>query len=103
MSERRKPLVFFFATNDCPRAKWKRRTRVSKANSESGDEQPDGTLGVVVGSIGHPTFDVAYFVEWDTAQGTPELVAEKKLTAAPSRQQSAPKTSKTAKNETGAA
>jgi len=94
MSERAKPLLVFFATNDCPGAKWKRRTRVLKVNSDPGDSQPDETLGVIMGSIVHTTFGIAYFVEWDTGKGIPELVAEKKLTPASPPPQSAAKPSR---------
>jgi hypothetical protein len=94
MSESPKPVLVFFATNDCPRAKWKRRTRVLKINSDPGDTHPDGVLGVVLGSIVHSTFGIAYFVEWDPGKGIPELVAEKKLTPASPQPQSAAKPSR---------
>ena len=41
--------------------------RVVKVNSEAGDTHPDGTPGVVLGSMSHPDIrggEVMYFVEW---------------------------------------
>jgi hypothetical protein len=101
MTEIKRPLGVPFFTNDCPSAKWKRRARVMKANSEPDDTHPNGTLGVVIGSIGHPIHGVAYFVEWDTAAGIPALTAEKHLTAPQSRQQTGAKRSAKAKNTAG--
>lgn len=49
-------------------------TEVVKVNSEPGDGHPDGTEGIVVGSIGPAYMEkfgrdmLAYFVEW---HGTP--------------------------------
>ena len=97
MSERTKPFGVFFATNDCPAAKWKRRSRVMKANSEPGDSHPNGTLGQVIGSIGHPTLGVAYFVEWDTERGVHVLLAEKNLAEPASRPPKVVKVTKVAK------
>jgi hypothetical protein len=42
-------------------------TTVVKVNSEPGDTHPDGTPGVILGSISHPdAFNgmIGYFVEW---------------------------------------
>ena len=100
MSERTKPLGVFFATNDCPAAKWKRRARVMKTNSEPDDAHPNGTLGNVIGSIGHPTLGVAYFVEWDTARGIHVLLAEKNLAEPASRPPKVVKAPSRAKNAT---
>lgn len=42
-------------------------TRIVKTASEPGDSNPDGTLGTVLGSLGHPSVGIGYFVEWDTS------------------------------------
>lgn len=42
-------------------------TRIVKDNSEPGDSTPDGTPGVVLGSISHPEVQsgaIFYFIEW---------------------------------------
>lgn len=42
-------------------------TRIVKQNSERGDAHPNGTPGVVLGSISHPQVMggvVFYFIEW---------------------------------------
>jgi hypothetical protein len=46
-------------------------TRIVKVNSEPGDAHPDGTPGVILGSISHPAIwdgAVCYFVEWAPAR-----------------------------------
>jgi hypothetical protein len=46
---------------------WRNGTKVVKVNSEEGDGHPDGTPGVVLGSISHPEVHggmVFYFIEW---------------------------------------
>jgi hypothetical protein len=101
MTESTRPLVSPFFTNDCPSAKWKRRARVMKANSEPDDTHPNGTLGMIVGSIGHPIHGIAYFVEWDTELGIPALMAEKHLAAPQPLLQTVVKSSTKAKNKTG--
>jgi hypothetical protein len=72
-----------------------------KANSEPDDTHPNGTLGMIVGSIGHPIHGVAYFVEWDTTLGIPALMADKHLAAPPSLLQTVAKGSTKGKNKTG--
>ena len=43
-------------------------TRIVKVLEDpSGDRTPLGTCGRVLGSIGHPTLGVFYFIEWDNA------------------------------------
>lgn len=44
-------------------------TRVQKTESKSGDENPNGTVGKVLGSICFPEYDptIGYFVEWETS------------------------------------
>lgn len=42
-------------------------TRIRKAIFVMGDTTPVGALGAVLGSISHPEFGFAYFVEWDHA------------------------------------
>lgn len=54
-------------TRDEALGAWKNGTPVVKANSEPGDAHPDGTPGVVLGSISHPSVQngaVFYFIEW---------------------------------------
>lgn len=44
-------------------------TMVRKTNSEAGDGSPDGTKGVILGSIRHPEIrgnEPLYFAEWAT-------------------------------------
>ena len=44
---------------------------VVKTNSEQGDGEPDGTPGVVLGSVVHPELmdgQLCYFVEWAPRQ-----------------------------------
>jgi hypothetical protein len=45
---------------------WPPGTRVAKTRFEANDSQPVGTLGTVLGSIGHPDLGSGYFVEWDS-------------------------------------
>jgi hypothetical protein len=40
-------------------------TRVRKRNSELGDAHPNGSVGTILGSIGHAEIGTFYFVEWD--------------------------------------
>ena len=46
---------------------WPAGSEVVKANSEPGDSIADGTVGKVLGSIGHPDLGPGYFVEWAPA------------------------------------
>lgn len=39
-------------------------TRIVKANTEAGDGTPEGTPGVVLGSVVNDEGRIAYFVEW---------------------------------------
>lgn len=42
-------------------------TRIVKTNSEDGDATPDGTPGIVLGSVSDPTIMngiICYFIEW---------------------------------------
>lgn len=39
-------------------------TRVVKVNSEEGDGHPDGTPGVILGSVVAPGLGIGYFVSW---------------------------------------
>jgi hypothetical protein len=58
-------------------------TRIVKTASEPGDANPDGTLGTVLGSVGHPDVGNAYFVEWDTKPRVACLVRAHRITKAP--------------------
>lgn len=40
-------------------------TRIVKTNSESGDSNPDGSMGTVLGSMHADELGLAYFIEWD--------------------------------------
>jgi hypothetical protein len=55
---------------------------VIKANAEPGDGHPDGTPGVVLGSIIHPDVmdgQLAYFVEWAPRPRTAIVTVADKL------------------------
>lgn len=58
---------------------WPPGTRVVKTRFEANDSQPVGTLGTVLGSIGHPDLGPGYFVEWDTLPGCAVLVMGTKV------------------------
>lgn len=48
---------------------WRNGTRVVKQNSEPKDATPDGTPGVVLGSLAEPEGErrLIYFIEWANA------------------------------------
>lgn len=54
--------------------------RVSKINSVPGDAHPNGSEAVVLGSVGHPSAGVVYFVEWDATPGVAVGVAAHRIT-----------------------
>jgi hypothetical protein len=69
-------------------------TRVVKQNTQPGDSQPDGALGIVLGSFKAPTglklaarserlmgVTYFYFVEWDALPGVAVGVVSTKITA----------------------
>jgi hypothetical protein len=53
--------------------------RVRKIDSEPGDGQPDGALGTILGSLGHPDLGIAYFIEWDAIPRMAVVVVAKKV------------------------
>lgn len=60
-------------------------TRIVKTNSEEGDANPDGTPGVILGSISHPEVwngAVMYFVEWASKPRCAIGIMAKKVRAA---------------------
>lgn len=70
--------VALSVTSEAPGA-WRNGTVVAKANSQPDDGTPDGTRGIVLGSIdvrekGPATF--AYFVEWSNRPGLPVFTAD---------------------------
>lgn len=55
-------------------------TSVEKTNSEPGDGHPNGTRGIVLGSIGHPDLgEIGYFVEWEPSSNKAVMAIGKKL------------------------
>lgn len=56
-------------------------TRVTKTASEAGDGAPDGTGGVVLGSVEHPDRGIGYFIEWDSTPKVAVLVVALKVMA----------------------
>lgn len=78
--------VAFYVTLEAPGA-LPNGTEVVKVNSEPGDGHPDGTEGIVVGSIGPAYMEkfgrdmLAYFVEWHGTSmpiGTVDIKVKKK-------------------------
>ena len=57
----------------------KNGTRVVKVFAEPGDAHPLGALATGIGSMGHPSGGVGYFVIWDGEPGVPVFVMAKKL------------------------
>lgn len=57
--------------------------RCRKVNSERGDANPDGALGVILGSFqAPPPLVLCYFVEWDASPRRAVAVLEHKVEAA---------------------
>jgi hypothetical protein len=54
-------------TEDQAEGAWPARTRVAKINSGPEDDQQDGALATVLGSVRAPDAEdrIFYFVEWD--------------------------------------
>lgn len=60
-------------------------SRIVKSNSEADDATPDGTPGVVLGSLSHPSVHngiVVYFVEWANRPKRAMAVMETKVRSA---------------------
>jgi len=67
----------------------KNGTHIVKANSERGDAHPDGTPGVVLGSISHPEIGDGvpfYFIEWASRPRIAVGTVGYKVQAQPTRQ-----------------
>jgi len=65
-------------------------TRIMKQNSKPDDGNQDGTLGTVLGSIGHPEAGIGYFVEWDTAPKTAVFIQDKRIKVAEEKKEFLP-------------
>lgn len=64
-------------------------TRIVKTNTEKGDAHPDGTPGVVLGSISHPEVHngmAFYFIEWEPRPRVAVGTVGFKVQAQPTRQ-----------------
>lgn len=72
-----------FTRNQYEGARFRNETRIVKAAEEPGDTTPLGTLGTVLGSVGHPDLGAGYFVEWDNRPRHAVFVVEFKIAALP--------------------
>jgi hypothetical protein len=69
-------MAVIFTTEEAPGA-WPNGTPVCKVNSQPGDATPDGTIGLVLGSIAAPPLPgFGYFVIWATRPGVPVFCAD---------------------------
>lgn len=61
---------------------WPCGTLIEKANSEPGDANPDGALGLVFGKVSHPDVmggALCYFVVWQNGPAVPIACMGRKL------------------------
>lgn len=68
-----------FTRNQAPEARFVNGARVVKQRSERRDSTPIGTTGTVLGSVHHPIYGTAYFIEWDDKPRFAVLVLEWKI------------------------
>jgi hypothetical protein len=78
MSDLKKGWTGQFSTHQYPGA-YPNGARIEKLLMEEGDAHAPGAKGTVLGSIGHPTIGVAYFVEWDDMPKLAVLVVATKI------------------------
>jgi hypothetical protein len=67
-----------FVTDQYPGA-YPNGSLIIKTTSEPGDAHPVGTLGTVLGSMGHPKVGIGYFVEWQDMPRVAVFVQQGKI------------------------
>ncbi len=68
-----------FTRDQSPLAEFENGARVAKVASDDHDRHAAGSLGTVLGSVGHPEIGVAYFVEFDASPRRAILVTSGKI------------------------
>jgi len=74
------PGYFTSFCNKQAQGAWENGSCVIKDGSDSGEDiTPDGTKGIILGSLKSPEGKYAYFVEWEDKPKMPVFCVEEKL------------------------